>query len=481
MGQRLNATITEVSFLELSEALSKAWKDVTEKSPSNSSLAVLLAQSALETGHWQSCRAFNLGNAKAGPSWHGDFCFYAADEIVSTAQAARAYADRNPRTDGIQGHDVELRPLADGRVQVTLHPDHAWCRFRAFSSLEEGARDYLGLLHRRFTGAWPALETGDAEAFVRALKQLNYFTASVERYLPPVLKLFERFSLALESAQAPHTLPPAPLLPTPDRKRPTLRAGARGDSVVELQRILLSLGYTDFSITGVLDEATNQAVELFQLQHIDSSGRPLASDGVVGPKTWWALDNPSGDAQESFMPTPPVGGLTPTRRKLLEILDREHQKPVSESPDGSNRSKDIDRYFGNTGLRGQPWCCAFVSWALERALGEFPIGGIHHPGVQRMWVMANDLGMAVDQPKPGDLFIQIKSKGTGHTGFVIGVSEDGRSVYTCEGNAGNRLKYGQRQVSTIHHFVDCIADEQDEHFERGANVTVESVEGESTV
>jgi hypothetical protein len=36
-------------------------------------------------------------------------------------------------------------------------------------------------------------------------------------------------------------------------------------------------------------------------------------------------------------------------------------------------------------------------------------------------------------------------------------------------------------VSTIHHFVDCIADEQDEHFERGANVTVESVEGESTV
>jgi hypothetical protein len=480
MGRKLEAKITTVSATELAEALGTAYEELLGRQPKRESVALLLAQSALETGHWKSCHAYNLGNAKAGPSWDGDYCFYAADEIVSAEQAARAFADRMPRTDGVQGHNVELTPLRSGQVQVTLHPDHAWCRFRAFESLGAGALDYLALLHRRFALAWPAVEAGDPTAFVRTLKELHYFTASVERYLPPVAKLFETFSKLLREERPSPPVVPRPVVLGSGDDRPVLGPKSRGPAVLELQRILIGLGYTGLSETGVVDEETTQAIELFQLQHIDQAGKPLLSDGIVGPKTWWALQNPSGEAQRNFFVPPSVDGLTEGRKKLLATLAQEHRKPVFEVPDGSNRSKDIDRYFGKTGIVGQPWCCAFVSWALEQALGRFPVGGVHHLGVQRMWVTAKDLGMAVTTPKPGDVFVQIKSKGTGHTGFVIGVSEDGKSVFTCEGNAGNRLKYGQRQMSTIHHFFDCIQDGQSEDFTRGTNVRLDDLGSDGT-
>ncbi len=62
--------------------------------------------------------------------------------------------------------------------------------------------------------------------------------------------------------------------------------------------------------------------------------------------------------------------------------------------------------------------------------------------------------------------MQIKSGGRGHTGFVVGVSEDGESIYTGEGNCGNRLKIGLRKISSISHFIDCLEDAQSVDFER---------------
>jgi len=36
--------------------------------------------------------------------------------------------------------------------------------------------------------------------------------------------------------------------------------------------------------------------------------------------------------------------------------------------------------------------------------------------------------MDTPDSKPGDVFIQIKTGGKGHTGFVVSVSEDGKSI-----------------------------------------------------
>jgi hypothetical protein len=153
---------------------------------------------------------------------------------------------------------------------------------------------------------------------------------------------------------------------------------------------------------------------------------------------------------------------------------------VRESPLGSNRGRDIDRYWGRTGIIGKPWCCAFVSWALNEALGRLPIAGQHHLGVARMWIRAKELGMETSEPKPGDLFVQLLGSGTGHTGFVVNVSRDGQTIYTCEGNCANRLKLGQRSRATISHFIDCIADGQGNEFPREQNLEFEDVDNEGT-
>ncbi len=264
-------------------------------------------------------------------------------------------------------------------------------------------------------------------------------------------------------------------------KRNQLKRPSPDKDVVALQHLLSSHGYFSDRIPshGIFDDITHENVSLFQLQHIDANGKPLTVDGIVGKSTWWALENPSGTAQQNHFKATPPNGLTPKRRQILQVILEEHTKPVFEVPDGSNRSIDIDNYWGNTGVIGQPWCCAFVSWILLEVLGKLPINGKHHLGVQQMWRDARRHGLETNHPKPGDIFIQLKSGGKGHTGFVIGVSPDNKQIYTAEGNCGNRLKVGKRDINTIQHFIDCLQDEQTLDFERG-NLAVEDVSIDNT-
>lgn len=251
--------------------------------------------------------------------------------------------------------------------------------------------------------------------------------------------------------------------------------------VVKLQHLLSSHGYFDDRQppNGLFEDITHENVLLFQLQHIDKQGCSLTSDGIVGTKTWWALKNASGSSQRNnFLAVIPEG-LTTKRRLLLETIYGEHDKPVFEIPDGSNRSPEIDNYWGATGVIGKAWCCAFVSWVLKETLGGYPIEGKHHIGVQRMWRAAMRSEMSTDEPKPGDIFIQIKSQGRGHTGFVVGVSADGDTIYTGEGNSGNRLKIGKRKRSSITYYIDCLNDDQTMTFGR-SDFDVLDVSGQGT-
>lgn len=68
----------------------------------------------------------------------------------------------------------------------------------------------------------------------------------------------------------------------------TVRQGDWGDDIKSLQEILASLGYK-LEINSLFDVATKDAIMVFQNTHIDENGAPLVVDGIVGPKTWWAL------------------------------------------------------------------------------------------------------------------------------------------------------------------------------------------------
>ncbi|MHB8074140.1 glycosyl hydrolase family 18 protein [Desulfosporosinus fructosivorans] len=65
----------------------------------------------------------------------------------------------------------------------------------------------------------------------------------------------------------------------------TLRRGARGSEVQELQRLLVKWGYQPGLIDGIFGVKTEQAVLQFQRDH------GLKADGIVGPITWRALQS----------------------------------------------------------------------------------------------------------------------------------------------------------------------------------------------
>src|SRR5215216_826064 len=72
---------------------------------------------------------------------------------------------------------------------------------------------------------------------------------------------------------------------TLESSRPLLKNGSKGDAVETLQRALAAVDYDPGGVDGIFGPNTERAVKEFQ------TSQGLAADGVVGPKTWAALDN----------------------------------------------------------------------------------------------------------------------------------------------------------------------------------------------
>jgi flagellum-specific peptidoglycan hydrolase FlgJ len=146
---------TRLSGSEAAEALRAAWTQVRGEAPSQETLSVLVGQWAHETGRGQSMLNYNFGGIKGtGPSG-----------------LSAAYSTREGWGEGA------TREVA---------------RFRAYGSAEEGARDYVSLLARRYPNAVSAAEAGDARGFVQALKTKGYFTDNVASYSRSVESLAAR-------------------------------------------------------------------------------------------------------------------------------------------------------------------------------------------------------------------------------------------------------------------------------------------------
>jgi hypothetical protein len=131
---------TPLSGTEAAQAIESAWTSVIGAPPSRSTVAVLTAQWAHETGRGKSMLNYNFGGIKGtGPSG-----------------LSAAYGTKE-----------------------------GW-------GAEEGAKDYIGFLARKFPKAIDAAKAGDPDTFVRALKERGYFTGNEAAYRTSVAALSAR-------------------------------------------------------------------------------------------------------------------------------------------------------------------------------------------------------------------------------------------------------------------------------------------------
>lgn len=184
MANRLQAKKTPVTKEQLIEALWKAWLTLFEGPPKRESIWILLAQSALETGHWKSMFAFNLGNVKSRDGDGYDYTYFACNEILDR-KYAESLALKSPGTAKITKH------REDGKVIMWFYPDHPGCRFRAFSTLLEGAIDHIAIVHKRFSKSWPAVLAGDPAQYSHMLRKQGYYTADESSYTKTLVSLYE--------------------------------------------------------------------------------------------------------------------------------------------------------------------------------------------------------------------------------------------------------------------------------------------------
>jgi Putative peptidoglycan binding domain len=234
--RELPAVATPAKPGDVIQALGRVWAlrvgPITDPKP----LQLLLAQWAFETGRGAKCMCWNLGNVKSVDGDGHDYTFFDCTEVMSSKAAASAV--------------TAARGLAailwDNGTTAEVHylPKHPACRFRAFDSLDLGAADYLNEVQHGFASAWPALLSGDPDAFAAALKAARYYTAPEAQYAAGLRGLMAAFAGL-----------------SPDGRHFDL------DTVRGLQGALAALGLYHGDIDGDAGRQTHAAIEQAQKQY----------------------------------------------------------------------------------------------------------------------------------------------------------------------------------------------------------------------
>jgi hypothetical protein len=145
----VEARRTPLSGTEAAKRLERAYRRQVGRRPNPEALALLTAHWAHETNQGASMFNYNFGGIKGvGPEG--------------------AYVLNRTR-EGSGGHERRKS-----------------FRFRAYANAADGAMDYVDLLQRLYGRALRAAGEGDAEGFVRALKQGGYFSGDEGVYLQKV-------------------------------------------------------------------------------------------------------------------------------------------------------------------------------------------------------------------------------------------------------------------------------------------------------
>jgi hypothetical protein len=141
----VEARRTPAAMGDIRTAITRALESQTGGRPNSRTVDVLAAQVSLETAHGGSMYNFNFGGIK-GASPQGETANYMTREVLD-------------------GHSVALQQ-----------------GFRAYRSIDDGARDYVSVLRTRFPQAYQQALAGNVDGFAHALKQSHYYTAPESQY-----------------------------------------------------------------------------------------------------------------------------------------------------------------------------------------------------------------------------------------------------------------------------------------------------------
>jgi peptidoglycan hydrolase-like protein with peptidoglycan-binding domain len=177
------AKSTKPTPRQVFDMLHSNWGALTENGA-----RTLTAQFMFETGGGKYCFNWNLGNKKGGTN-HPHMYLRNTFECRSAAIAQADVANGNglarlATADEIKQHGWKCSD-AVSNVAMLYDPPHPTSRFRAYASLEEGARfwiDHHADIAEKNPDYIKALNAGDIGAVARALKQANYYNSAEADY-----------------------------------------------------------------------------------------------------------------------------------------------------------------------------------------------------------------------------------------------------------------------------------------------------------
>jgi hypothetical protein len=171
--QYVPTVITHLSEAESVYYLREAWKIIYNVYPANSSIALLYAQWALESGLGVYQRNFNYGNIKK------------VHENVKL----------KIKDDGQLFTMFRLNEVLNGKLEW-FDPPHIQTHMRCYKTAMDGAIDYIKFLsqRKRYIKAWQEVINGNAVNFVHQLRSAGYFTASEALYMKGVTHLTDQFN-----------------------------------------------------------------------------------------------------------------------------------------------------------------------------------------------------------------------------------------------------------------------------------------------
>jgi len=166
MLKEVPAVKTTCTTTELITAFVAAWVELYGDIPKKSSIGVLFAQNALETGLTKSMWNFNVGNVKAvnDPNGVVEYCaLHGVWEIVNGKK-------------------------------IILPPENPGSWFRSFPSLKEGIKFHLNFIkNKRYKSAWASVLSGDPAGFSHQLKLNGYYTDSEQNYTANMKAYFNKY------------------------------------------------------------------------------------------------------------------------------------------------------------------------------------------------------------------------------------------------------------------------------------------------